>query len=178
MLSKSVSDSGSKLLLFSDCDPDSDFDPDSTNSSSLSECSYIQDMFIEHKTGKGALENQVIPPGDIRRHDVFFAFHLYRPGGGHYGVAYFYRLQEAGLGAAQDDIRAIDGNHGRVVGQAENETAMHQAGFVNSHIGAGFHGHAAVAVSGLIRNAAQSLVDLRVGLDLHSHLAENKGDKV
>jgi len=130
----------------------------------------IQHMLIQHKAGKGALENKIMAPAHIHRHDVLFPIYGFSARGSYNSVAHFDRLQKTGIGPSQNNERIIDGNHGRMVGQAKNESAVYQAGFINRHIGTGSHGHTAVAVSRRNWNTAQALVDLYVGFDLHAHL--------
>jgi glutaconate CoA-transferase, subunit A len=124
-------------------------------------------VFIQYKAGKRPLEDQVVSTGDIHRYAMLFSLDRFGPGGCQDRIAHFYRFQESGFGPAEHNVGIIHRDHGRVVCQAENKSAVHQSRAVDRHIGTGFHFNAAAAIRGMDRLAAQPPIDLFVGPDVH-----------
>jgi hypothetical protein len=66
----------------------------------------------------------------------------------------------------------IYGNHGRVIGKAENKPSVHQTGFINRRLGREGQTDLAVTVFQFQGGSAKILADASVGLDIHGYLRE------
>jgi hypothetical protein len=61
----------------------------------------------------------------------------------------------------------VDGDHGGMIGQTEDEAAVHEPGWVDGHLGDAEEFHSAETRLDLNGAAAKPRIDLLVGQDLH-----------
>ena len=112
-------------------------------------------MLVQIETNKHAVKHFLFIAGGVDVDLAFFAFDEIHPRLGDDPFADSNRFDEFDVGAAQHHVGMVDGDHGRVVGQTENKTAVNQPLSIHRHTLVGVKGNPAVSIADFLGSAAE-----------------------
>ena len=127
----------------------------------------IQNMRFKNKAGEHALKYDIVCMFDGCGNPMLFALNLFDPGLSDDHFSYANGFEEFDIGRSQNHIGVVDGDHGGIIGQAEDKSTMNQAAAIRGHIRRGHQFYAAVPLLDLYRMAAQAVVYGLVGQYFH-----------
>ena len=87
-----------------------------------------QNVIFQGITGEFAFEDDALRLENLDLHFITTPGHLVHLSPGQQALSDLNRAKESGSGLAQYDIWMIDCEHGRIIREPENKSAMHQTG--------------------------------------------------
>jgi hypothetical protein len=90
-------------------------------------------MLVQGDTAKVARHHRFAVPQHLDPHAAFPASPLLNPGIRDEPLPHHNRLQEADIRSSEHNMGMIDGQHRRIVGEAEDKSAMDEAALIRGH---------------------------------------------